>query len=135
MGLKKDNGFKQATKNDSRVTKVGNFLRQTSLDEIPQFINAFLGQMSIVGPRPHPIELDQMYNSQVDNYMVRHLIKPGITGLSQVMGFRGETKDAEKMKKRIRLDIFYIENWSFFLDIKTIIKTAFSIFKRDKNVF
>lgn len=123
----------QASKNDPRITKIGSFLRITSLDELPQFFNIFKGDMSIVGPRPHPLWLNEHYSEIIDKYMVRHFIKPGITGLSQVRGFRGETKDSSSMKARIRVDIFYIENWSFLLDLRIIAQTALSIFSKNGN--
>lgn len=125
----------QATKNDPRVTKVGAFLRKTSLDELPQFFNALWGTMSIVGPRPHPLKLTEQYSKEVDKYMIRHTVKPGITGLSQIMGYRGETKELYQMKMRARVDRFYIENWSFYLDFKVIAFTILSILKKDENVY
>lgn len=125
----------QATKNDPRITKVGAFLRKTSLDELPQFFNALWGNMSIVGPRPHPLKLTEEYSQKVDRYMVRQTVKPGITGLSQVMGYRGETKELYQMKMRARVDRFYIENWSFYLDLKIIAFTILSIIKKDENAY
>ncbi len=128
--------FKQATKNDSRVTKIGAFLRKTSLDELPQFFNVLLGDMSIVGPRPHPLKLTEEYSQKVDKYMLRHLVKPGITGLSQVMGYRGETQhDLYLMKMRVRMDRFYIDNWSFYLDLKVVYSTILLMFKKDQNAY
>jgi lipopolysaccharide/colanic/teichoic acid biosynthesis glycosyltransferase len=131
----KESTFIQATKNDSRVTKMGAFLRKTSLDEVPQFINVFIGQMSVVGPRPHPIKLDDEYKNQINKYMSRNFVKPGITGLSQVMGYRGETNEPHLMKARVKIDNFYIENWSFLLDLKIILQTVFKIFKRDEKAY
>jgi Undecaprenyl-phosphate glucose phosphotransferase len=125
----------QATKGDSRITSVGAFLRKTSLDELPQFLNVLLGDMSVVGPRPHPLWLNDKYRDNIEKYMVRHFIKPGITGLAQVKGFRGETTDPVMMERRIKMDIFYLENWSFLLDIKIIFMTVFSVMKGDKNAF
>ncbi|EGT5658863.1 undecaprenyl-phosphate glucose phosphotransferase, partial [Citrobacter braakii] len=113
----------QATKNDPRVTKFGSFLRRTSLDELPQFINVLQGSMSIVGPRPHAVTHNEQYRKQVENYMIRHKVKPGITGLAQINGFRGEIDALYKMEKRVQYDIEYIQNWSLWLDIKIIIKT------------
>lgn len=113
----------QAKQNDSRVTRFGAFLRKTSLDELPQFYNVLQGRMSIVGPRPHAIEHNELYKNQVDKYMLRHMVKPGITGWAQVNGFRGETDVLEKMKKRIEFDLFYIENWSLWFDFKIIFLT------------
>lgn len=124
---------KQATKNDSRITRIGRFLRKSSLDELPQFFNVLYGNMSVVGPRPHMVKHTEQYSQVIDKYMVRHFIKPGITGLSQVRGFRGETDDPALMKGRVRVDIFYIENWSFVLDLRIIIETAFSIFRKNGN--
>lgn len=121
----------QAVKNDPRITRVGRFLRKTSMDELPQFFNALYGNMSVVGPRPHMVKHTEQYSRIVDKYMVRHLIKPGITGLSQIRGFRGETEDPSLMKARVRVDIFYIENWSFFLDLRIIAETVITMFKKD----
>lgn len=121
----KDKGdFKQATKNDDRVTKLGSFIRRTSIDELPQFINVLLGQMSIVGPRPHVKFLNDKFNSEVDQYYKRLLVKPGITGLSQVSGHRGETKDNQSMLNRVRLDLLYIKKWSVWLDLIVIFRTV-----------
>ncbi|MFY7670602.1 undecaprenyl-phosphate glucose phosphotransferase [Tenacibaculum sp. MEBiC06402] len=124
-----------ATKNDSRVTKIGSFLRKTSLDEIPQFFNVLLGSMSVVGPRPHLESLAIEYQKDVDNYLERHAVKPGITGLAQISGYRGEIKKKSDIKNRVRLDIFYIENWSFMLDVKIVVSTVLSIFKGDENAY
>ena len=118
----------QAGRSDSRVTKVGSFLRRTSLDELPQFINVLQGRMSVVGPRPHAVEHGDKYKDHVDRYMLRHKVKPGITGWAQVNGFRGETETVEKMQQRIELDLEYIENWSLGLDLKIILKTIVSGF-------
>ncbi len=126
----------QAQKNDSRITKVGAFLRKTSLDELPQFLNVLWGTMSVVGPRPHMVKHTEEYSQLVDKYMLRHLIKPGITGLSQVMGYRGETQhDLYLMKMRVRMDRFYIENWSFYLDLKVVYETIISMFKKNEQVY
>lgn len=125
----------QATKGDSRITTVGAFLRKTSLDELPQFLNVLLGDMSVVGPRPHPLWLNDKYRDNIEKYMIRHFIKPGITGLAQVKGFRGETSDPSLMERRIKMDIFYLENWSFLLDVKIIFMTVFSVMRGDKNAF
>ncbi len=118
----------QATKNDSRVTKVGSFIRRTSLDELPQFINVLQGRMSIVGPRPHVVSQNEEYKDQVKHYMQRHRVKPGITGWAQINGFRGETDTLEKMSKRVEYDLYYIENWSLGLDLKIILLTIFKGF-------
>jgi putative colanic acid biosynthesis UDP-glucose lipid carrier transferase len=135
MKAEKNTEFKQATKNDSRVTKVGAFLRKTSLDELPQFFNVLIGNMSIVGPRPHPLKLTEEYSQKVDKYMARHLVKPGITGLSQVMGYRGETQDLYLMKMRVRMDRFYIENWTFYLDLKVVWATVLLMFRKDEKAY
>ncbi|EGQ7757688.1 undecaprenyl-phosphate glucose phosphotransferase [Vibrio vulnificus] len=118
----------QATKNDPRVTKFGAFIRRTSLDELPQFINVLQGSMSIVGPRPHAVAHNEEYRVLVDNYMIRHKIKPGITGWAQINGYRGETETVDKMEKRIQYDIQYMQNWSLWLDIKIIFMTVFKGF-------
>jgi putative colanic acid biosynthesis UDP-glucose lipid carrier transferase len=118
----------QATKGDVRVTKVGAFLRKTSLDELPQFINVLQGRMSIVGPRPHAVAHNESYRDIISGYMQRHLVKPGITGWAQVNGWRGETDTLEKMEKRVEFDLFYIRNWSVFLDLKIVFLTAFKGF-------
>jgi len=114
---------RQASKADDRITKVGRFLRRTSLDELPQFINVVRGEMSVVGPRPHAIAHNQHYASIINSYSRRHKVKPGITGWAQINGFRGETPDPKLMEKRIDHDLFYIDNWSLWLDIKIILLT------------
>jgi putative colanic acid biosynthesis UDP-glucose lipid carrier transferase len=118
----------QARQGDPRVTPIGRLLRKSSLDELPQFINVLLGQMSVVGPRPHALEHDDYYMRLVDGYMYRYRIKPGITGLAQVNGCRGETARIESMAKRVSLDLFYIQNWSFWLDLKIVWMTVFKGF-------
>lgn len=125
-----DNGavVKQATKNDPRVTKFGAFIRRTSLDELPQFINVLQGRMSIVGPRPHAVAHNEEYRQIVGRYMLRHNVKPGITGLAQVSGYRGETDTLDKMEKRVEYDLKYIRTWSLWLDIKIIVMTVFKGF-------
>ena len=125
----------QATKNDYRVTKIGRFLRRTSIDELPQFFNVLIGEMSVVGPRPHMLSQTKKYAKIVDKFMVRHFIKPGITGLAQVKGFRGEVEKNEDMENRVKLDIYYIENWSFFLDLKIIGLTIINIFKGEDKAY
>lgn len=124
-----------ATKNDERITKMGAFMRKTSLDELPQFFNVLKGDMSVVGPRPHMKNLSREYQKEIDNYMERHTVRPGITGLAQVSGYRGEVKKRSDIKNRIRLDVFYIENWSFFLDIKIILQTIFNVFKGEEKAY
>ena len=116
----------QATKNDSRVTRMGRIIRRTNIDELPQLINVMLGQMSLVGPRPHPIVLNTLFQQQIAPLSRRHNVKPGITGWAQVNGHRGETDTLEKMQLRFECDLYYIDNWSFMLDIKIILMTLFS---------
>ena len=135
MKCSADAHTKQATLDDDRKTKIGNFLRKTSLDELPQFYNVLTGNMSLVGPRPHMLMHTSEYSPKVDKYMVRHFVKPGITGLAQVKGFRGETKDIELMEKRILCDIEYVENWSLGLDFKILAKTAFMVLKGDEKAY
>lgn len=118
----------QAGRQDERVTPLGTFLRRTSLDELPQFFNVLQGKMSIVGPRPHAVEHNELYKDQVDQYMLRHMVKPGITGWAQINGLRGETDTLEKMKKRVEYDLYYIENWSLWFDLKIIFLTFFKGF-------
>uniref|UniRef100_E1T630 Undecaprenyl-phosphate glucose phosphotransferase n=1 Tax=Burkholderia sp. (strain CCGE1003) TaxID=640512 RepID=E1T630_BURSG len=118
----------QASRNDARVTKLGAFMRRTSLDELPQFLNVLLGQMSVVGPRPHALEHDDLYKDQVYGYMHRYRIKPGITGWAQVNGYRGATTKVEKMEARVKFDLFYIHNWSFWFDMKIVFVTIFKGF-------
>jgi putative colanic acid biosysnthesis UDP-glucose lipid carrier transferase len=123
----------QATKEDPRITKIGKFLRKSNLDELPQFFNVLFGDMSVIGPRPHMLQHTVEYSSQIKNYLVRHFVRPGITGWAQVNGFRGETKELEQMEKRIEYDIWYIENWSYYLDIKIFFKTIFNMAKGEEN--
>lgn len=125
----------QATKDDPRKTPFGNFMRKTSIDELPQFINVFKGDMSIVGPRPHMVAHTEEYSALIDKYMVRHWVKPGITGWAQVRGARGETKELWQMEDRIRKDIWYIENWNFFLDIKIMFLTVWNALGGDKQAY
>ena len=130
-----DSEFKQATKDDSRITRIGSILRRTSLDELPQFINVFLGEMSVVGPRPHPVKLNEQYQPVIDRFVQRHAVKPGITGLAQARGFRGETTHINDMVSRVKLDRFYIKNWSMILDFKIILLTITSILKGSEKAF
>ena len=123
----------QAFKGDTRITKIGAFLRKSSLDEFPQFINVFIGDMSIVGPRPHMLLHTEEYSALINKYMVRQLVRPGITGAAQVKGYRGETKELKDMEGRVRLDVWYIENWSLSLDINIIFYTVWNIFKGDEK--
>lgn len=135
MRINGDADKAQATKNDKRISRIGRFLRRTNLDEFPQFINVLLGNMSVVGPRPHMLAHTEYYSKEIDKYMVRHFALPGITGYAQIMGARGETKRIEDMQKRVEYDIWYLENWSFFLDMKIILLTALATFKGDKNAY
>ena len=128
-----DNGHTK--KDDNRITKVGAFLRKTSIDEFPQFINVLLGQMSIIGPRPHMNSHSLKFDKEVANYMHRKLVKPGITGLAQISGYRGEIQKKSDIENRVRLDVFYIENWSFLLDFKIVVQTVINVFKGDENAY
>jgi putative colanic acid biosynthesis UDP-glucose lipid carrier transferase len=131
-----ENGkYLQASKNDKRITPIGRFLRKSNLDELPQFINVLLGSMSIVGPRPHPIPLNLESKDTVERYMMRHWIKPGITGWAQVNGYRGETKNPNLMKLRVQYDLWYMENWTFWLDLQIIMQTLVNIVKGEKNAY
>lgn len=125
----------QATKDDPRKTRWGNIMRKTNIDELPQFINVLLGDMSIVGPRPHMLKHTEEYSRLIDKYMVRHFVKPGITGWSQVTGYRGETKELKDMEGRIIGDIWYIEHWSFWLDLYIIYKTVANAVHGEKNAY
>ncbi len=129
-----DDTITQAMVGDERVTRFGAFLRQTSLDELPQLFNVLQGRMSLVGPRPHAIEHNLDYREKIDQYMLRHKVKPGITGWAQINGYRGETNTIEKMKKRVEYDIYYIENWSLWLDLKILFLTIFKGFVH-KNAY
>ena len=124
---------RQATKGDERVTRWGYIMRKTSLDETPQFINVLLGDMSIVGPRPHMLKHTDEFTEMVDGYMLRHQVKPGVTGWSQVNGYRGEIKKLEEIQNRVKYDLWYIDNWSFFLDIRIIFQTMTLCFGNDRN--
>lgn len=127
--------YQQAKKNDPRVTRIGGFLRKTSLDELPQFFNVFLGSMSVVGPRPHPVPLNILSKDSIENYMMRHWVKPGITGWAQVNGYRGETRKPYLMQKRVEFDVWYMENWTFWLDLQIILQTLVNIVKTEKNAY
>ncbi|WP_209331581.1 sugar transferase [Lunatimonas salinarum] len=127
--------FKQATKNDPRVTRFGSFLRKSSLDELPQFINVLIGEMSIVGPRPHALPMNDRFSAEINNFMYRHTVRPGITGLAQAKGFRGETKTFYDIYSRCKLDIFYVDNWSVLLDMKIIIWTVISLAIKKTEVY
>ena len=132
MTVNEDSDKIQATKGDVRITKIGYFIRRTSLDEFPQFFNVFRGDMSIVGPRPHMLRHTEEYSKLVGNFMNRHAIKPGITGLAQVKGFRGEIDSPDLLSNRVRLDTFYVNNWSLYLDLKIVFFTMFGVFKDHK---
>jgi putative colanic acid biosysnthesis UDP-glucose lipid carrier transferase len=125
----------EVSKNDPRVTRVGRFIRKTSIDELPQFFNVLFGEMSVVGPRPHLWSQNKAYSTKIKKYMTRLDVKPGVTGLAQVKGFRGEIETDDDMINRIKYDVFYIENWSFFLDIKIIILTIINIFKGQDKAY
>ena len=125
----------QASRDDARITIFGQLLRKTSLDEMPQFFNVFLGEMSVVGPRPHMLTHTDMYAKKIDKFMVRHFVKPGITGLAQVSGYRGEIESDKDIIGRVQHDIFYIENWSFFLDLKIIFQTLFNTIRGEEKAY
>lgn len=126
---------KEASRNDPRVTRIGRFIRKTSIDELPQFFNVLLGDMSVVGPRPHLWSQNRNYGNRIKKYMVRHYVKPGITGLAQVKGCRGEIETDEDMINRIKYDVYYIENWSLLMDVKIIIQTVVNIFKGEEKAY
>ena len=133
MKLNNDSDVLQSTEGDSRITKIGRFLRRSSLDEMPQFFNVLIGEMSIVGPRPHMIKHTEEYSQLINKYMVRHFVKPGITGLAQIKGFRGETKNPKLMENRIRMDMLYVESWTMALDFWIILRTVFTLFTNQNN--
>ncbi len=135
MQVNKDSDSKQATVNDSRVTPLGKFLRKSSMDELPQFINVLMGDMSVVGPRPHMLKHTEQYSAIISKFMVRHFVKPGITGWAQVKGYRGGTESTELMEGRVEHDIWYMEHWSLWLDIKIIFLTVFNVFKGEKMAY
>ena len=135
MKSNKDADLKQATANDSRITRLGKFIRRTSLDEFPQFINVFKGEMSLVGPRPHMLKHTNDYSKIVDDYMVRQFLKPGITGWAQINGYRGEITNPEQIKMRVDKDLWYLENWNLWLDIQILFLTVYYVFRGDKNAF
>lgn len=135
MHVNKDADRLQATKNDPRKYPFGNFMRKSNIDELPQFLNVLKGDMSIVGPRPHMLAHTEQYSQLIDKYMVRHFVKPGLTGWAQVTGFRGETKELWQMEGRVKRDIWYIEHWSVWLDIRIIWMTAKTVFIHDKNAY
>jgi putative colanic acid biosysnthesis UDP-glucose lipid carrier transferase len=127
--------FKQASKDDPRITLVGSFLRRTSLDELPQLFNVLIGHMSLVGPRPHAIIMNREYAEKIEYFMCRHVVKPGITGLAQAKGFRGEIRDTYDINSRLRLDLFYIKNWSLMFDFKIILWTIKCLLVNNENAY
>jgi putative colanic acid biosynthesis UDP-glucose lipid carrier transferase len=131
----KEAHLNQVSRNDHRITRFGRFLRRSSIDELPQFFNVLMGDMSVVGPRPHMVSHTNMYASRVDKFMVRHFVKPGITGLAQVSGYRGEVETEEDIKGRVRNDIYYIENWSLILDLKIILRTITNVFMGEEKAY
>lgn len=135
MYLNKNANQKQATEKDERITRIGAILRKTSLDEFPQFLNVLMGQMSIVGPRPHMLKHTNEYAQMIGKYMVRQFLKPGITGWAQVNGFRGETKTLEQMEKRVEYDLWYMEHWSIYLDLKIVFLTAYNMIRGEENAY
>ncbi len=133
--MNKDADSKQVSRNDDRTTRVGRIMRKTNIDELPQFFNIFLGDMSVVGPRPHMLKHTEQFSELYKEYMIRHFVKPGLTGWAQVNGFRGEIRDNDFLKKRVEFDTWYIENWSLFLDMRIIMQTVLVTIKGDKNAF
>ena len=123
MNVNNEADTKQAQKNDARITLIGNLLRRTNIDELPQFINVLIGNMSVVGPRPHMLKHTEQYSALIEYYKVRHFVKPGITGWAQVNGYRGLTDEVWKMEKRVEYDMVYLDNWTFLWDVKIIIMT------------
>lgn len=135
MGANNATEATQATKNDKRVTRIGRILRKTSLDEFPQFLNVLQGHMSIVGPRPHMLKHTKSFSTLADDYMIRQFLKPGITGWAQVNGYRGEITELLHIKKRVEYDLWYLENWTFWLDIRIMFLTVYNVFKGEKNAY
>ena len=135
MRFNNDADLKQATQNDTRITTIGKFIRKTSLDEFPQFINVFKGEMSLVGPRPHMLQHTFDYSKVADDYMIRQFIKPGITGWAQINGYRGEITNPEQIQMRVNKDLWYLENWTLWLDIQILFLTVYYVLKGDKNAF
>jgi putative colanic acid biosynthesis UDP-glucose lipid carrier transferase len=133
--IDEEGNFQQAYKDDPRITLIGKILRKTNMDELPQFWNVLIGNMSVVGPRPHPTQLNIQSMELVDNYMLRHMVIPGITGLAQVNGCRGETRTTEDMQRRVNFDLYYIQRWNFWLDLQIIIQTVINIFRGDQNAY
>ncbi|WP_162417086.1 sugar transferase [Cyclobacterium roseum] len=135
MVKNKEADTRQATQNDSRITRVGKFLRKSSLDELPQIINVLLGDMSIVGPRPHAVPMNLEFAKEIGGFMQRHRVKPGITGLAQCKGFRGEILNFQELYSRYRLDSFYVKKWCLLFDIRIVIHTAFSLMSKNEKAY
>jgi putative colanic acid biosynthesis UDP-glucose lipid carrier transferase len=135
MRVNRDAHEKQATKNDSRITRMGKFMRKTNIDELPQFFNVLMSDMSVVGPRPHMLKHTDDYSKLIRQYMIRHFLKPGITGWAQINGYRGETRTVKDMNDRVQFDLWYLENWSLWLDTRIIFLTAFNMAKGEKNAY
>jgi putative colanic acid biosynthesis UDP-glucose lipid carrier transferase len=135
MHVNKESDTLQATKDDPRKYPFGDYMRRTNIDEVPQFWNVLWGDMSIVGPRPHMLKHTEMYSKLIDKYMVRHFVRPGMTGWAQVTGYRGETKELWQMEGRVKRDIWYMEHWSIWLDLRIIWMTAKQIFVRDQKAY
>ena len=135
MTVNNESDSKQATKNDNRITKVGRFIRKTSIDEFPQFLNVLKGEMSLVGPRPHMVKHTVDYSKLVDQFMIRQFLKPGITGWAQINGYRGQITDDEQIKMRVISDLWYLENWTVWLDVRIIFLTIYKVFKGDEKAF
>lgn len=135
MYVNKEANERQASKNDDRITRMGRLMRRTNLDELPQFFNVLMGDMSVVGPRPHMLRHTEDYSRLINQFMIRHFVKPGITGWAQVNGFRGETKTLQDMADRVKYDIWYLENWSSWLDLRIVFMTAFNMLRGEKNAF
>lgn len=135
MRVNKDADQKQATKNDNRITRMGAFMRKTNIDELPQFFNVLMSDMSIVGPRPHMLKHTDDYSKLIKQYMIRHFLKPGITGWAQINGYRGETRTVKEMNDRVQYDLWYLENWSLWLDTRIVLLTAFNMIRGEKNAY
>jgi putative colanic acid biosynthesis UDP-glucose lipid carrier transferase len=135
MAVNTDADSQQASKNDTRITRLGAFLRKTSMDELPQFFNVLKGDMSVIGPRPHMLIHTEQYSAIISKFMVRHFVKPGISGWAQIKGLRGGTETNELMEKRVEHDIWYMEHWSILLDVKIIFRTIFNVFKGEETAY